>query len=180
MPHEEPVEPVKSVEPENSVPPEKSVLPVKPVEPTPVQPTEVVPVDASTVVPADIVADLPAGNSAGVLLEQLAEKLGGSVSVSAVYGEPVTRGGVTIIPVAKVGFGFGAGLGREAGAAQTGEGGGGGGGGGAKPVGFIEIQEGFATYRPIRDPWVYALVPLVAVALGSALPGIIRALRRRN
>ncbi|MEU9894156.1 spore germination protein GerW family protein [Streptomyces phaeochromogenes] len=166
MPDEEPVQPVESVQP---------VEPVKPAESvgtTSAQPPEGV--------PADVLKDVQRGNPAVVLLERLAEKLGGRASVSAVYGEPVTRDGVTVIPVAKVGFGFGAGVGRESGAAKTGEGGGGGGGVGVKPIGFIEIQEGFATYRPIRDPWVDVFVPLAVVALGSALPGIIRALRRRK
>jgi uncharacterized spore protein YtfJ len=154
------------------MPNDEPVQPVKAVETTPAQPPEGV--------PADVLRDVPKGNPAVVLLERLAEKLGGRASVTAVYGEPVTRDGVTVIPVAKVGLGFGAGVGREAGAAKTGEGGGGGGGAGAKPVGFIEIQEGFATYRPIRDPWVDVFVPLAAIAIGSALPEIIRALRRRS
>lgn len=173
MPNDEPVQPVKPVEP---VRPVKPAEPVEPVETASAQPPGSVPADVS----ADVLADVPKGNPAVVLLERLAEKLGGRASVSAVYGEPVTRDGVTVIPVAKVGFGFGAGVGREAGAAKTGEGGGGGGGVGAKPIGFIEIQEGFATYRPIRDPWVDVFVPLAVVALGSALPGIIGALRRRK
>ncbi|WP_405955501.1 spore germination protein GerW family protein [Streptomyces phaeochromogenes] len=168
MPNDEPVQPVEPVEP------------VKPVETASAQPPGSVPADVPADVLGDVLADVPKGNPAVVLLERLAEKLGGRASVSAVYGEPVTRDGVTVIPVAKVGFGFGAGVGREAGAAKTGEGGGGGGGVGAKPIGFIEIQEGFATYRPIRDPWVDVFVPLAVVALGSALPGIIGALRRRK
>ncbi|MEV2197682.1 spore germination protein GerW family protein [Streptomyces phaeochromogenes] len=172
MPQDEPVQPVKPVESVKPVEPVESVKPVEPVETTSAQPPEGV--------RTDVLADVPKGNPAVVLLERLAEKLGGRASVSAVYGEPVTRDGVTVIPVAKVGFGFGAGVGREAGAAKTGEGGGGGGGAGAKPIGFIEIQEGFATYRPIRDPWVDVFVPLAVVALGSALPGIIGALRRRK
>ncbi|MEV0932540.1 spore germination protein GerW family protein [Streptomyces phaeochromogenes] len=171
MPNDEPVQPVEPVEP---------VEPVKPVETASAQPPGSVPADVPADVLGDVLADVPKGNPAVVLLERLAEKLGGRASVSAVYGEPVTRDGVTVIPVAKVGFGFGAGVGREAGAAKTGEGGGGGGGVGAKPIGFIEIQEGFATYRPIRDPWVDVFVPLAVVALGSALPGIIGALRRRK
>ncbi|MGW3423340.1 spore germination protein GerW family protein [Streptomyces phaeochromogenes] len=172
MPNDEHVQPVESAEQEKPVEPEKPVAPVAPVAPTPARPPEGV--------PADVLRDVPKGNPAVVLLERLAEKLGGRASVTTVYGEPVTRHGVTVIPVAKVGFGFGAGVGREAGAAKTGEGGGGGGGAGAKPIGFIEIQEGFATYRPIRDPWVDVFVPLAVVALGSALPGIIGALRRRK
>lgn len=169
MPQDEPVQPEKPEEPVESVKPVESV---ESGETTSAQPPEGV--------PTDVLAEVPKGNPAVALLERLAEKLGGRASVSAVYGEPVTRNGVTVIPVAKVGLGFGVGVGREAGAAKTGEGGGGGGGAGAKPIGFIEIQEGFATYRPIRDPWVDVFVPLAVVALGSSLPGIIGALRRRK
>ena len=175
MPNDEHVQPVESVEQEKPAEPEKLAEPEKPVAPV-----ETTPAHPPEGVPADVLRDVPKGNPAVVLLERLAEKLGGRASVTTVYGEPVTRHGVTVIPVAKVGFGFGAGVGREAGAAKTGEGGGGGGGAGAKPIGFIEIQEGFATYRPIRDPWVDVFVPLAVVALGSALPGIIGALRRRK
>ncbi|GHH55501.1 hypothetical protein GCM10018775_60500 [Streptomyces umbrinus] len=175
MPQDEPVQPEKPEEPVESVKPVESGESGESGEPgetTSAQPPEGV--------PTDVLAEVPKGNPAVALLERLAEKLGGRASVSAVYGEPVTRNGVTVIPVAKVGLGFGVGVGREAGAAKTGEGGGGGGGAGAKPIGFIEIQEGFATYRPIRDPWVDVFVPLAVVALGSALPGIIGALRRRK
>ncbi|MFJ2203233.1 hypothetical protein [Streptomyces violaceusniger] len=43
--------------------------------------------------------------------------------------------------------GFGGGVRPEVGAAKTGEG-----GGGARPCGFIEIEDGTATYKPLRAP----------------------------
>ncbi|TXS45420.1 hypothetical protein EAO75_21440, partial [Streptomyces sp. uw30] len=60
--------------------------------------------------------DAPAADASATLLERLADKLGGRASeaVAAVYGEPVTVDGVTVIPVAKVSFGFGGGAGRAA------------------------------------------------------------------
>lgn len=122
---------------------------------------------------------------AAEILERLGEKLGSKASVSAVFGEPVERGGVTIIPVAKVGFGCGFGFGFGAGrrgseGAETGEGRGEGGGGGASAsaVGYIEIRDGSAVFKPIRDPLVDVLVPLAALTAGSAVPRIVRGLLR--
>ncbi|MFE7270352.1 spore germination protein GerW family protein [Streptomyces sp. NPDC057623] len=120
-----------------------------------------------------------ATHAADVLLEHLADRLGGSASVSAVYGEPVTADGVTVIPVAKVAFGLGGGAGRI-GDPGTGEGGGAGGGVDAAPVGYIEISNGIATYRPIRRTWTDVAVPLAALVLGAALPKIVQVLRRRR
>ncbi|MFE5811871.1 spore germination protein GerW family protein [Streptomyces sp. NPDC056479] len=123
-------------------------------------------------------ADAPAAGATAVLLERLAEKLGGRASVTAVYGEPVTVDVLTVIPVAKVGFGFGGGAGRMVEGAKAGDGGGGGGGVEARPLGYIEIRDGAATYKPIRDPWGDIVLPLAALLLGTALPKAVRALRR--
>ena len=100
-------------------------------------------------------------------------------SVTAVYGEPITGAGVTVIPVARVGFGFGGGSGREIGSDKTGEGGGGGGGVESRPLGFIEIRDGNATYKPIRRHWTDVIVPLAALAVILA-PKIIRTRRKRR
>ncbi|MFE0251014.1 spore germination protein GerW family protein [Streptomyces sp. NPDC059010] len=124
--------------------------------------------------------DVTAANASVTLLERLAEKLGGRASVTAVYGEPVTADGVTVIPVAKVGFGFGGGAGRAVEGTKLGDGGGGGGGVEAKPLGYIEIRDGNATYKPIRDTWVDIVLPAAALILGAALPKAVRALRRRR
>src|SRR5262249_31286674 len=75
-------------------------------------------------------------------LGRRSEKLGSRASVWAVFGEPVARAGITIIPVARVGFGFGAGAGRGHKQAEVAQGGGGGGGASAAPVGYIEIKDG--------------------------------------
>jgi hypothetical protein len=115
------------------------------------------------------------------LLERLADRLGGRASVTAVFGEPVVREEVTVIPVARVGFGFGGGAGRETGDAKTGEGGGGGGAATARPIGFIEISNGTAVYRPIRSPWADLVLPLAAVLAGTAATKFARTLSgRRN
>ncbi|WP_439943834.1 spore germination protein GerW family protein [Streptomyces sp. BBFR115] len=116
-------------------------------------------------------------------LDHLAERLGGRASVKAVYGEPVIADGVTVVPVAEVGFGFGFGAGRKFGdaeAAKTAEGKGGGGGAGARPLGYLEIRDGTVTYKPIRSPWRDLILPLAALVIVNALPKAVRALRRRR
>lgn len=128
---------------------------------------------------ADQVADLTAAHAPTTLLERLADKLGARASVTAVYGEPITGAGVTVIPVARVGFGFGGGSGREIGSDKTGEGGGGGGGVESRPLGFIEIRDGTATYKPIRRHWTDVIVPLAALAV-ILTPKIIRTRRKRR
>lgn len=130
--------------------------------------------------PSATLEDMGAANASATLLERLADMLGARASVTAVFGEPITRDGVTVIPVARGGFGFGGGTGREVGSTKSAEGGGGGGGAGAQPLGFIEITGGKATYKPIRDPWTDVVLPLAALLAGSALPAIGRALRRRG
>ncbi|WP_406405740.1 spore germination protein GerW family protein [Streptomyces sp. NBC_01643] len=122
--------------------------------------------------------ELAAAQASVTLLERLADKLGGCASVTAVYGEPVVSQGVTVIPVARIGFGFGGGAGREVATSKTGEGGGGGGGAGALPMGFIEIRDGTATYKPIRDPWADVVVPLTALLATIAAPRLARRLAK--
>ena len=123
-------------------------------------------------------AETSTTGSAAEILERLAEKLGSKASVSAVFGEPVERGGITIIPVARVGFGLGAGTGRGRKDAGIAQGGGGGGGCSAAPAGFIEIKDGEAVFKPIRDPLVDVLVPLAVLIAGSAAPRVVRGLVR--
>ncbi len=105
------------------------------------------------------------------LVTRLAARLGGSASASSVYGEPVVREGVTVIPVAKVAYAFGGGGGD--GVQGTGEGGGG--AVSARPAGYIEIRDGETTFRRIFDP--LSLVPLV-LAGGVAGVMVLRGLRQ--
>jgi uncharacterized spore protein YtfJ len=99
-----------------------------------------------------------ASNPAEGVIERLGEKLGVTARAAAVFGEPVEREGVTVIPVARVRWGFGGGAGRK-----DGENAGGGGGGGvqASPIGFIELRGGTAEFRRIRTgnvPWIAGFV----------------------
>jgi uncharacterized spore protein YtfJ len=109
------------------------------------------------------------------VLDRLAQRLGGSANAATIFGAPVERGDLTVIPVAKAAYGFGGGRGNRSGE----EGAGGGGGVRVAPVGFIEIRPGVVAYRPIRD-WAM-LIPVLAastVATVAAAAGIVRLLRR--
>ncbi|GAA0447148.1 GerW family sporulation protein [Streptomyces stramineus] len=120
---------------------------------------------------------LPQADTAGALMGRLAEQLGSRASVAAVFGEPVTSGGITVIPVAEIAFGFAGGTGPEAGAADTGQGGG---GAGARPRGYIEIKDGTATYKPLRASWADVAVPLAALLAGTVVPLLVRRLAKRR
>jgi len=105
-----------------------------------------------------------ANGSAG-WLERLAGAVGGSVQAQSVYGQPVEREGITIIPVARVSYGFGGGGGTGK-TAEHGEGGGG--AGQVHPVGFISVRGGSAEFRSIPDPSADAR-RIVAVLAGAGL-----------
>ena len=104
------------------------------------------------------------------MMRSLGESLGGGATVRNVYGEPVTIGGRTVIPVARVRYAFGAGGGSD----STGEPGrrGGGGGGGrvwAVPCGYVEITGGGSRFVPIHNSAGMALAALAGVAVGAAI-----------
>ncbi len=104
--------------------------------------------------------DLEKANSADKFISTMAEKLGAVARAATVFGQPVEREGITVIPVAKARWGFGGGGGQRT---DHGDGGkqedgvGGGGGVHVTPVGFIEIKNHEANFRPIRTvslPWI--------------------------
>lgn len=100
--------------------------------------------------------------SGGSFVERLAEKFGIAADSATIYGEPVEREGITVIPVSKAAYGFGGGEGT--GTAEGKEAGFGGGGGMVlTPVGYIEIKQGATRFRPIRDPQTVVKI----VAIGS-------------
>lgn len=75
-------------------------------------------------------------------LTRLARGLGANAAANSVFGTPVEREGVTVIPVARVRWGFG-------------------GGGQAAPLGFIEVKDGGAQYRRVHDPLRLAIAALL-------------------
>ncbi len=97
--------------------------------------------------------ELDRSSASGTFLERLANRVGFNAKASVVFADPVERDGVTVIPVAKArwGFGGGAGSGRDADESRAGEGSGGGGGVMVSPVGYIELKDGNARFRPIYD-----------------------------
>ena len=82
-------------------------------------------------------ADGRSETSAEAILSRLAERIPARFGATAVYGEPVERDGVTVVPVATAGFGFGAGGGSDPSAGGQGEGGG---GGMTRPAGYLELR----------------------------------------
>src|SRR6266542_1616351 len=87
-------------------------------------------------------ATRPAAGEA--IAERLAERFGSIARASAVFGEPVVREGITVIPVARARTGFGGGSGGDA---EHGAGEGGGGAAMVTPVGWIEITDSGSRFR---------------------------------
>jgi uncharacterized spore protein YtfJ len=138
-----------------------------------------------------------AGGPIDGFVERMAERVGGKASVRAVFGDPIERNGLTIIPVAKVRWGFGGGAGRGPiamgpGTAEgmtevealgddgmSGSGTGGGGGVTADPVGYLEIGPEGATFRPIVPAMPSPGFLLAAGATAAlVLRGLARLVRR--
>jgi uncharacterized spore protein YtfJ len=102
-------------------------------------------------------------------MEAVLASLVQGASVKSVYGEPVTAGGVTIVPVAQVvyGFGGGQGIGRLRGdEGHKGEGSGGGGGLVSKPIGYIEIAPTQTRFVPIGDRKRLAIALALGIVVG--------------
>ncbi len=124
-------------------------------------------------------AEMAANGRMDGFIEMLAEKVGARAAASAIFGQPVERDGVTVIPVGKVRWGFGGGSGRgiEEGSdtGEIGEGSGGGGGAMASPIGFIEIRDGHAEFKRTHDP--VSAVPII-IASGFAAWLCLRGIKR--
>jgi uncharacterized spore protein YtfJ len=105
------------------------------------------------------------------LLERIGETVGERAQVSTIFGEPVERERVTVIPVAKARFGFGGGGGSGSRERDEGSGGGGGGGAYVSPVGYIEVRDSGAEFKRISTG-----TDLLALAAAASLA--VFALRR--
>ncbi len=106
----------------------------------------------------------------GGFVSAVAERIGSAAGVAAVFGEPVERDGVTVIPVARASWGAGGGGGGEG----EDEGYGAGGGAIAAPHGFIEIGGGKARYRRVRSPLRSALLLLGALLAGAGATVLVQ------
>jgi len=104
------------------------------------------------------------------LLATLAERVGGRLTASTVYGSAVERDGVTVIPVAAARFMLGAGSGADPRKEQ--EGSGGGARGDVRPAGYIELRDGHSRWVPAVQP-----ARMLAIVLCAALAGFAIARR---
>jgi uncharacterized spore protein YtfJ len=97
-------------------------------------------------------------------LKAISERLQSAASVKCVYGDPVTAGDRTVIPVARVKFGFGSG-----GSNNLVKGGGGGGGMQAEPVGVLEITSAGSAFKDFPDYRRIGIVFAAGILLGMCL-----------
>ena len=101
------------------------------------------------------------------ILRGIGETVGAGTTVKSVYGEPVTSGQRTILPVASIRFAFGGGGGSGDRGTPHGDmprrgGGGGGGRGSARPCGLVEVTPEGARFVYFQEPGRLA----AAIALG--------------
>ena len=90
--------------------------------------------------------ELVARDQGGGFVERLAKRTSATAKASTVFGKPVKRGEVTVIPVARARWAFGGG----GGSGPEGSGSGGGGAGQVAPIGYIEVHGDRAEFKPIR------------------------------
>jgi len=133
------------------------------------------------------------GSSIDGFVERIAERVGAKANVRAVFGDPIERGEITVIPVARVRWAFGGGAGRgpiavgpgidAAGTStksgtdegRSGAGTGGGGGATADPIGYLEIGPDGVSFNPIGVPMPSPGF-LLASGIGAAI--VLRAIGR--
>ncbi len=101
------------------------------------------------------------------LLRAIGEQLSTTATVKNVYGESVSAGDRTVIPVARVRYAFGAGGGATAEARAKG-----GGSVSAEPAGALEITSSGTRFVPFVDPKAVG----IALALGAALGAVLASL----
>jgi uncharacterized spore protein YtfJ len=114
------------------------------------------------------------GTRTATFVEHLAERIGASASVRAVFGEPVQRGEWTVIPVARMRWGFGGGTGS--GPSEQGSGSGAGGGATADAVGYVVIAPEGVHFQPIATAPRVSPALLLAAGIGIAL--VLRSIAR--
>ena len=104
------------------------------------------------------------------MIGALVERYGGRFGASTVFGTPVERAGVTVIPVATARFGFGGGAGWDPDKRQEGEGAGV--GGTVTAAGYIELKDGRSRFVPVVHP-----ERMIAMAIAGALAALFVARR---
>jgi uncharacterized spore protein YtfJ len=107
-------------------------------------------------------------------IEEISQSVRDGMDVKRVFGEPIERDGVTIIPVASIGGGGGGG-----GGGTEAEGGSGGGFGmAAKPIGVYVIKNGEVAWRPTVD--VNKIIGGIQLAVVLVLLTVRRIVKRRS
>ncbi len=107
------------------------------------------------------------------------------INAHTAFGDPVTQGDRTVIPVARtvINYGFGAGSGKpkDEQDAETATGGGGGGHIRANGIGYIELTPGNARFVPIvdRSTILTSVATFAGLALFFAMPRLLRRWRAR-
>jgi uncharacterized spore protein YtfJ len=100
------------------------------------------------------------------LLERIGQRVSDRAQASAIFGEPVEREGVTVVPVAKARFAFGGGGGGGTREEREGFGRGGGGGVAVTPIGYIEVRDENSAFKRISTSTdLLALVAAASLAL---------------
>jgi uncharacterized spore protein YtfJ len=112
--------------------------------------------------------------SATQTLEQTMNRLVDSVKTEAVFGQPVQRDGITIIPCSEVSLGLGLGGGNKPHQQEAGENMSGGGGVSERPIAVIVVTHNGVRVQPIPN------VTKIAVSFFSALGFAFLLLGQRN
>jgi uncharacterized spore protein YtfJ len=109
-------------------------------------------------------------------VDELLAKSRDALTVGRVFGEPIERDGVTIIPVARVAGAGGAGEGTGGTGEQHGEGGGSGYALSAQPAGVYSIKDGEVSWHPaVNVNRIVAGGQAVVVAFLLVVWAIVRA-----
>lgn len=119
--------------------------------------------------------DVERSGRGGTFLERFANRVGNSARASTIFAEPVERDGVTVILVAKARWGAGGGANSSTDENPAGEGMGGGAGVSVTPVGYVELKDGKARFRPIFDP---GLLLQLIIGLGFVAVLVLRGVRK--
>lgn len=112
-----------------------------------------------------------------VKIDELVAEARDSLTVRRVYGDPIEKNGVTLIPAAAVKGGAGGGEGGD----SSGEGAGGGFGMMAKPAGAFRIKGDEVTWIPASDPMRVAMLgQVVGIVALLVIRSIFKSLRARR
>ena len=113
----------------------------------------------------DVPQEATATRRVDEMLAALSERLGTQFTAESVFGPPVEREGVTIVPVANVRYGLGGGGGQDQSKHQDGAGAGA--GGTVTPTGYIELKDGHSRYVPLVRP-----AHMLALLAGATVAGM--------